>query len=358
MTGKAVANGNSLFVTKRKGDFMNKRKHRIWKRILTLFSFIMILSVPVQAKTPLSLSLDLEKSSMDKGETMQVSVSLQNYDENFKENDITTMVIVVSVNTELLEIDKDSVAMAFEEGSRKTFSVAQKKDDSNVELQYLDLVAPLKKGTKTLYTFEVTALKDIKNLLSSINISYVVLQDGTKEESERLTVVPFVMVDGKAVEQETIEEKFTSENGTMEIDTEKVSQVIDKINKETANLGNQSAVIQETTKLGDQSVVTPETTKKENSSVATQETTKKENSSPTHEAEKSEQESQNNQTDEKKETEPNPIEESDTHSDEENKENKKQNEAEKSGYASVIIIMVVVIVIFVFAAKFFLSIRK
>lgn len=198
--------------------------NRIRKRISAVF-FLVILVISciksdcIYASTPISLALNLTGSSMRKGDTMHVSVALQNYNENYTENLITTIIIEVSVDTEDISVNKSSIAADFDEGSGMGFLVAQMKDESNVELQYLNVGDPLKKGTTDLYSFDITALRDIDNLLNSIKITYVVMQDGTKTVSEKLTVVPFVMINGKAFEQESIEEKYTSEYGTIAADT-------------------------------------------------------------------------------------------------------------------------------------------
>lgn len=198
--------------------------NRKWKKISAVF-FLVIFMIScikphdIYASTPVSLALKLTDSSMRKGDTMHVSVAIQNYDESYTENVITTIIIEVSVDTEAISVNKSSIAANFDEGSGMGFLAAQMKDESNVELQYLNVSDPLKKGTTDLYGFDITALKDIDNLLNSIQITYAVMQDGTKAVSEKLTVVPFAMINGKVLEQESIEEKYTSEYGTMALHT-------------------------------------------------------------------------------------------------------------------------------------------
>lgn len=204
---------------------------RICKGTFTaILSIILIIISSVNssvfAATPLSLALELTKDTMQQGDTMNVSVALQNYDSKYTDNHITTVIVEVSVDTEMLSVDKSSIKVELDEGSGMGFSVAQMKDGNNVELQYLNVGDPLDKGTKDLYTFDITALSDIENLLDCIKITYAVMQDGTKATSEKLTVVPFVMVNGKAVEQGDVDEKYTSEYGTVEVANEVVSEVV------------------------------------------------------------------------------------------------------------------------------------
>ena len=185
--------------------------------------FFLLDGIPLDAYagTPLSLALKLTDDHMKSGDTMKVSVALQNYDENYTDNDITTIIIEVSVDTEKLSIDKKSIKVDLDKGSGMGFSMGALKDNNNVELQYLNVADPLEKGTEDLYSFEITANQDIENLLDAIQITYVAMQDGTKAQSEVLTVVPVAMINGKAVEQGQVDEKYTSEYGTVsEINTE------------------------------------------------------------------------------------------------------------------------------------------
>ena len=174
---------------------------------------------------------------MKQGEEMKVSVALQNYDDSYKDNVITTMIVEVSVNTDQLSVNEDTIQVDLDEGKGMAFSMAKLKG-SNVELQYLNVSDPLKKGTKDLYSFTVTAQTDIEDLKKCLNISYVAVQDGSKAESEKLTAVPVVMVANKAMEQETIEEKYTSEYGTVQSEEKDVSNAVSEIGKSQGNTGN------------------------------------------------------------------------------------------------------------------------
>lgn len=206
------------------------------KRIISVISCILLLVMSggndVFASTPLSLALELEEKSMGKGDTTQVMVSLQNYNENYTDNVITTMIIEVSVDTSKLDVDKNSITMKMDTGKGMGFGVAQLKKDK-VELQYLNVADPLKKGTKELYCFDVTAKEEVDNLLNALNITYVVVQDGTLAVSEKLQVVPIALVNGEAVELET------------EVETETASE-----QKESETNNGNGAVQGETTTTG------------------------------------------------------------------------------------------------------------
>ena len=192
---------------------------------------------PLLAAQPLSIALCLDHDVMKQGEEMKVSVALQNYDDSYKDNVITTMIVEVSVNTDQLSVNEDTIQVDLDEGKGMAFSMAKLKG-SNVELQYLNVSDPLKKGTKDLYSFTVTAQTDIEDLKKCLNISYVAVQDGSKAESEKLTAVPVVMVANKAMEQETIEEKYTSEYGTVQSEEKDVSNAVSEIGKSQGNTGN------------------------------------------------------------------------------------------------------------------------
>lgn len=216
-----------------------QKKHTGWMAIISILALCISVMVkqPLLAAQPLSIALCLDHDVMKQGEEMKVSVALQNYDDGYKDNVITTMIVEVSVNTDQLSVNEDTIQVELDEGKGMAFSMAKLKG-SNVELQYLNVSDPLKKGTKDLYSFTVTAQTDIEDLKKCLNISYVAVQDGSKAESEKLTAVPVVMVANKAMEQETIEEKYTSEYGTVPSEEKDVSNAVSEIGKSQGNTGN------------------------------------------------------------------------------------------------------------------------
>ena len=216
-----------------------QKKHTGRMAIISILALCISVMVkqPLLAAQPLSIALCLDHDVMKQGEEMKVSVALQNYDDSYKDNVITTMIVEVSVNTDQLSVNEDTIQVDLNEGKGMAFSMAKLKG-SNVELQYLNVSDPLKKGTKDLYSFTVTAQTDIEDLKKCLNISYVAVQDGSKAESEKLTAVPVVMVANKAMEQETIEEKYTSEYGTVQSEEKDVSNAVSEIEKSQGSTGN------------------------------------------------------------------------------------------------------------------------
>ena len=216
-----------------------QKKHTGWMAIISILALCISVMVkqPILAAQPLSIALCLDHDVMKQGEEMKVSVALQNYDDSYKDNVITTMIVEVSVNTDQLSVNEATIQVDLDEGKGMAFSMAKLKG-SNVELQYLNVSDPLKKGTKDLYSFTVTAQTDIEDLKKCLNISYVAVQDGSKAESEKLTAVPVVMVANKAMEQETIEEKYTSEYGTVQSEEKDVSNAVSEIEKSQGSTGN------------------------------------------------------------------------------------------------------------------------
>ena len=216
-----------------------QKKHTGWMAIISILALCISVMVkqPILAAQPLSIALCLDHDVMKQGEEMKVSVALQNYDDSYKDNVITKMIVEVYVNTDQLSVNEDTIQVDLDEGKGMAFSMAKLKG-SNVELQYLNVSDPLKKGTKDLYSFTVTAQTDIEDLKKCLNISYVAVQDGSKAESEKLTAVPVVMVANKAMEQETIEEKYTSEYGTVQSEEKDVSNAVSEIEKSQGSTGN------------------------------------------------------------------------------------------------------------------------
>lgn len=175
------------------------------KKIVGILSCVLLLIAggekSVFAMTPVSLALELEGQKLNKGDSTQVMVSLQNYNEEYKDNVITTMIIEITVDTDKLNVDNDSVTMLFDEGKGMGFGVARLKENK-VELQYVNVSDPLAKGTKELLSFNITAKEPVDDVLDALQITRVVLQDGSIEVSEKLVVVPMALVNGEVVELE------------------------------------------------------------------------------------------------------------------------------------------------------------
>lgn len=210
----------------------NMRRKKIEFIICLLVFFCIVqMSSSVFADTPLILSLNLKGQALKTGENTEVIVSMENYDESFSELDITTVIIEVSVDTARLKIDSDRITPGFEDKSGNGFLICRMSDHNNVELQYLNLTSPIEKGTKGLYSFEVTALQDIDQLSECLQISYAIMEDGSKTEIEEFELITTTKVAGSIVEQVTIDHSYTSEYGTMKEHpsaSEIVSQLIEK----------------------------------------------------------------------------------------------------------------------------------
>ena len=194
--GKGCCESTAFFTSKIRYKEVNmQKKHTGWMAIISILALCISVMVkqPILAAQPLSIALCLDHDVMKQGEEMKVSVALQNYDDSYKDNVITTMIVEVSVNTDQLSVNEDTIQVDLDEGKGMAFSMAKLKG-SNVELQYLNVSDPLKKGTKDLYSFTVTAQTDIEDLKKCLNISYVAVQDGSKAESEKLTAVPVVIL--------------------------------------------------------------------------------------------------------------------------------------------------------------------
>ncbi len=221
------------------------RRKRIQLMICLLVFFCIFQTTrSVFADTPLILSLNLKGQSLKNGESTEVIVSMDNYDENFADFDITTVIIEVSVDTVRLQVDADSITPGFEDKSGNGFIVCRMSDNNNVELQYLNITSPLEKGTKNLYSFEITALQDIDQLADCLQISYAIMEDGSKKEIKEFELITTTRVDGSIVENETIDQSYTSEYGTMAEHPSASEIVSELIEKET------NPSVQETTSAG------------------------------------------------------------------------------------------------------------
>ena len=329
-----------------------QKKHTGWMAIISILALCISVMVkqPLLAAQPLSIALCLDHDVMKQGEEMKVSVALQNYDDGYKDNVITTMIVEVSVNTDQLSVNEDTIQVDLDEGKGMAFSMTKLKG-SNVELQYLNVSDPLKKGTKDLYSFTVTAQTDIEDLKKCLNISYVAVQDGSKAESEKLTAVPVVMVANKAMEQETIEEKYTSEYGTVQSEEKDVSNAVSEIGKSQGNTGNSENTDNNSNNSGSDSSGSGEDSKTQESkgsNSANNPTEKKSDSK--------EESSQNTEKDTVKDTEEeNQKATSESKSETGTTENEKSS---KSGHGSVVAVAVILVSVVLAAAGVYFVRKK
>lgn len=329
-----------------------QKKHTGWMAIISILALCISVMVkqPLLAAQPLSIALCLDHDVMKQGEEMKVSVALQNYDDGYKDNVITTMIVEVSVNTDQLSVNEDTIQVDLDEGKGMAFSMTKLKG-SNVELQYLNVSDPLKKGTKDLYSFTVTAQTDIEDLKKCLNISYVAVQDGSKAESEKLTAVPVVMVANKAMEQETIEEKYTSEYGTVQSEEKDVSNAVSEIGKSQGNTGNSENTDNNSNNSGSDSSGSGEDSKTQESkgsNSANNPTEKKSDSK--------EESSQNTEKDTVKDTEEeNQKATSESKSETGTTENEKSS---KSGHGSVVAVAVILVCVVLAAAGVYFVRKK
>lgn len=336
-----------------------QKKHTGWMAIISILALCISVMVkqPLLAAQPLSIALCLDHDVMKQGEEMKVSVALQNYDDGYKDNVITTMIVEVSVNTDQLSVNEDTIQVELDEGKGMAFSMAKLKG-SNVELQYLNVSDPLKKGTKDLYSFTVTAQTDIEDLKKCLNISYVAVQDGSKAESEKLTAVPVVMVANKAMEQETIEEKYTSEYGTVQSEEKDVSNAVSEIGKSQGNTGNSENTDNNSNSSNDNSNNSGSDSSSSGEDSKTQES-KGSNSAnnPTEKKSDSKEESsQNTEKDTVKDTEEeNQKATSESKSETGTTENEKSS---KSGHGSVVAVAVILVCVVLAAAGVYFVRKK
>ena len=106
-----------------------QKKHTGWMAIISILALCISVMVkqPLLAAQPLSIALCLDHDVMKQGEEMKVSVALQNYDDSYKDNVITTMIVEVSVNTDQLSVNEDTIQVDLNEGKGMAFSMAKLK---------------------------------------------------------------------------------------------------------------------------------------------------------------------------------------------------------------------------------------
>ena len=167
----------------------------------------------------INLSVVTDKSEYTSGDVVNVDIRITNYNETFS-GTVTTMIIELSYDNDVLDIDKSSIKKIADDNGGMGFDHVS-VNDRKVVYQYINVSDPLKKGSEDIFSLGFKVKNSIDNseqLRSALNVSNAVLQNGQKAISERYKVDISYSVNDTVkniVNDDSIGEKVYNESGDL-----------------------------------------------------------------------------------------------------------------------------------------------
>lgn len=173
---------------------MNRLERHIQKTVLGLLLIILVsfnLSpiMSYAADDKIELNVVTDKSGYTSGDVVDADIKITNYNDTFS-GTITTMVIELTYDENLLEVDMSSMKKIADDNGGMGFDHIAAKD-GKITYQYLNVSDPLKKGSDDLFSlkFKVKgSIDNSENLKNALKVSNAVIQNGQKATSERYDV--------------------------------------------------------------------------------------------------------------------------------------------------------------------------
>lgn len=155
--------------------------------ILASFNIAPLMSFAADDKVELSVVTD--RSEYASGDVISTDIKITNYNDTFS-GTVTTMVIELTYDENLLEVDMASMKKIVDDNGGMGFDHIAAKD-GKVTYQYLNVSDPLKKGSEDIFSLKFNVKDNIngsENLKNAIKVSNAVIQNGQKATSERYNV--------------------------------------------------------------------------------------------------------------------------------------------------------------------------
>lgn len=173
---------------------MNRLEKHIRKAVLGLLLIILVsfnLSpiMSYAADDKIELSVVTDKSGYTSRDVVDADIKITNYNDSFS-GTITTMVIELTYDENLLEVDMSSMKKIADDNGGMGFDHIAAKD-GKITYQYLNVSDPLKKGSDDLFSLKFKVKGSIDNpeeLKNALKVSNAVIQNGQKATSERYDV--------------------------------------------------------------------------------------------------------------------------------------------------------------------------
>ena len=204
--------------------------------ILASFNIAPLMSFAADDKVELSVETD--RSEYASGDVISTDIKITNYNDTFS-GTITTMVIELTYDENLLEVDMASMKKIADDNGGMGFDHIAAKD-GKVTYQYLNVSDPLKKGSEDIFSLKFNVKGNIngsENLKNAIKVSNAVIQNGQKAKSEKYDVNISYSVNttvNNITDNDSIGEKVYNESGDLLTEDEQ------KQIKESASANNGS----------------------------------------------------------------------------------------------------------------------
>lgn len=204
--------------------------------ILASFNIAPLMSFAADDKVELSVVTD--RSEYASGDVISTDIKITNYNDTFS-GTVTTMVIELTYDKNLLEVDMASMKKIADDNGGMGFDHIAAKD-GKVTYQYLNVSDPLKKGSEDIFSLKFNVKGNIngsENLKNAIKVSNAVIQNGQKAKSEKYDVNISYSVNttvNNITDDDSIGEKVYNESGDLLTEDEQ------KQIKESASANNGS----------------------------------------------------------------------------------------------------------------------
>lgn len=204
--------------------------------ILASFNIAPLMSFAADDK--LELSVVTDRSEYASGDVISTDIKITNYNDTFS-GTVTTMVIELTYDENLLEVDMASMKKIADDNGGMGFDHIAAKD-GKVTYQYLNVSDPLKKGSEDIFSLKFNVKDNIngsENLKNAIKVSNAVIQNGQKAKSEKYDVNISYSVNttvNNITDDDSIGEKVYNESGDLLTEDEQ------KQIKESASANNGS----------------------------------------------------------------------------------------------------------------------
>lgn len=204
--------------------------------ILASFNIAPLMSFAADDKVELSVVTD--RSEYASGDVISTDIKITNYNDTFS-GTVTTMVIELTYDENLLEVDMASMKKIADDNGGMGFDHIAAKD-GKVTYQYLNVSDPLKKGSEDIFSLKFNVKDNIngsENLKNAIKVSNAVIQNGQKAKSEKYDVNISYSVNttvNNITDDDSIGEKVYNESGDLLTEDEQ------KQIKESASANNGS----------------------------------------------------------------------------------------------------------------------
>lgn len=204
--------------------------------ILASFNISPLMSFAADDKVELSVVTD--RSEYASGDVISTDIKITNYNDTFS-GTVTTMVIELTYDENLLEVDMASMKKIADDNGGMGFDHIAAKD-GKVTYQYLNVSDPLKKGSEDIFSLKFNVKGNIngsENLKNAIKVSNAVIQNGQKAKSEKYDVNISYSVNttvNNITDNDSIGEKVYNESGNLLMEDEQ------KQIKESASANNGS----------------------------------------------------------------------------------------------------------------------